>query len=356
MNLSEQTFKLVSIPSVTTNEGSLCDYLEKWLHTNLPGVPYSRHRNSLIVYPPQDSERPVIGLFGHVDTVPCDPNQPLEIRDGRIYGCGSSDMKGGLALILKALQEYEKHACNLVAVFYDREEGPDQDNGLRDIMEYIPPLDFALVLEPTNNSISAGCMGGVHARVIFEGRRAHSARPWQGQNAIYRALPVLAKLRDRPRCERIVSGLTFYDVMTVTMANTKNAANVVPDRFELNVNIRFAPGRTDKDALAELTDMVGDLASIEVRDVSAPGEVCIGHRLIQAWIEECALKVEPKQAWTDLARLTAQGIPAVNYGPGDPSRAHQAVEWIEEAALVEGYRLLSIFLDRICAKPPARQN
>ena len=347
-NLLQQTLELVQIPSQTGFEEAICNYLEQWCKNELPGVPFVRQRNSLMVYPPQIEGRLTIGLIGHIDTVPSDPNQPLEIQKNRLYGCGSSDMKGGIALMMEATKEWEKLPCNLVGVFYDREEGPDQDNGMRSLIDKLPPMDFALVLEPTNNCIEAGCMGGVHATVTFEGKRAHSAHPWQGQNAIYRALPVLAKLRDRPRQEVTVDGLTFYEVITATMAHTENAANVVPDKFIVNVNMRFAPGHTDITAVNELTNIVGDLASIEIRDVCEAGKVCISNPLIQKWIDKCGLSVEPKQAWTDLARLTAKGIDAVNFGPGDPSRAHQAVEWIEEEALEKGRELLFTFLNDIC--------
>ncbi len=347
MNLLQQTLELVQIPSPTRNEDAICNYLEQWTKQEL-GFPCVRQRNSLVVYPPQQEGRLTIGLFGHIDTVPSDPNQPLEIQKGRLYGCGSSDMKGGCALIMNALKEYDSHACNLVAVFYDREEGPDIENGMRDLIDQLPPMDFALVLEPTNNCICAGCMGGLHATVTFEGKRAHSAHPWQGQNAIYRALPVLAKLRDKPRREVQVSGLTFYEVMSATMARTDNAPNIIPDKFTVNVNIRFAPGHTEVEALNELRNIVGDLATITVRDSCNPGDVYISHPLIQKWIDKCSISVEPKQAWTDLARLTAKGIPTVNFGPGDPARAHQATEWIEESALIKGRNLLFTFLREIC--------
>ncbi len=349
IDLVSLTQKLVQIPSQTKNEKEVCDFIESWVRTELPGIPLSRSRNNLIVCPPQRGDRPVIGLFGHIDTVPADPDQPLGvIKDGKLYGCGASDMKSGVAVMMGLLKEYEKFNADLVAVFYDGEEGPDVGNGMRGLMPTLPPMDFALVLEPTNNAIMAGCMGGLHAIVTVEGKRAHSARPWQGQNAIFRSLPLLAKLRDLPRREVNISGLTFYEVMSPTMASTSNAANVIPDKFEINVNARFAPNRSESDVVAELTKLVGDLATIRVRDVSVPGQVCVSHPLMQGWIERCSLQVEPKQAWTDLARLTANGIPAVNFGPGDPDRCHQAIEWMEIANLEKCYNLLSIFLTEIC--------
>ena len=348
IDLLELTQKLVSIPSPTGQEREICDFIEGWIRQELPGVPFSRSRQNLIVCPPQQGGRPVIGLFGHIDTVPPDPQQPLGVRDGRLYGCGSSDMKSGVALMMALLKEYAQLNADLVAVFYEGEEGPDIGNGLRELMDSLPPMDFALVLEPTDNAIMAGCMGGLHATVTFEGKRAHSARPWQGQNAIFRSLPVLAKLRDLPRREVKVHGLTFYEVMSPTMAYTQNAANVVPDKFIININARYAPNRTEAEVAAEINKLVGDLAKVEIRDVAPPGQVCVSHPLMQSWIERCSLQVLPKQAWTDLARLTSHGIPAVNFGPGHTDCCHQADDWTDIAALNEGYKLLKIFLTEIC--------
>lgn len=348
LDLIALTQKLVSIPSPTGSEKEICDYIEGWLRSELPGVPFSRTKNSLIVCPFHEEGRPTIGLFGHIDTVPASETQPQKIEDGKLYGCGSSDMKSGDAVIMALLKDYEKLNANLVAVFYAGEEGPDEGNALRTMVETLPPMDFAVVLEPTNNNIMAGCMGGMHAIVTFEGKRAHSARPWQGQNAIYRSLSFLAKLRDLPRREVNVSGLTFYEVLSPTMASTKNAANVIPDAFDINVNIRYAPNHTDAEMLEYLNKLVGETAKVRVRDVAIPGKVCIGHPLMQNWIDRCELKVEPKQAWTDLARLTAHGIPAVNFGPGDPDRCHQALEWMEADNLQKCYKLLLTFLTEVC--------
>lgn len=344
MNLTRVTYDLVAIPSRTGEEETICNHVEDWARGLLEPGEIRRHGNNLLVAPARRKGRALIGLFGHLDTVPPHDGQPLEVKDGRVYGCGASDMKAGLTLMMAALEERSRHEVDLFAVFYDGEEGPEQTNGLRDLVHDLPEMDLAVVLEPTNNHIEAGCMGGLHARVIVEGIRAHSARPWQGQNAIYRALPVIERLRDRPRREVQVEGLTFYEVMTATMAATHNAANVVPDHFELNVNVRFAPGRTVRDALGELEELVGDLARLEVRDSAASGDVCVDHRRVQDWVQRCGLEIRPKQAWTDLARLTGRGIPAVNFGPGDPARAHQAVEWVEQEALEVGWRHLQVLL------------
>ena len=350
MDLIRKTFELVSIPSPTGQEQALCDHVQGWA-CDL-GLPARREGQNLILAQPARKDRPVIGLFGHLDTVPPSPEQPLKIEEGRIYGCGASDMKAGLALMMAAMEERDRQSCDLVVVFYAGEEGPDQGNGLREVLDLLPDLDLAVILEPTDNHVEAGCLGGIQARVVVEGRRAHSARPWQGQNAIYRALPLLERRRDRPRRKYVVDGLEFFEVMSATMAHTSNAANVVPDHFELNVNVRFGPGRTERDALEELRELVGDLGRIEVTDSCQSGAVCLDHPFLKEWIRLRNLELRPKQAFTDLARLTARGIPAINFGPGDPARAHQAVEWVEESAVREGYRLLNSLLRDVCRAAP----
>lgn len=256
-------------------------------------------------------------------------------------------MKGGLAVMLELLARAEELSRNLIVVFYDKEEGPAVDNGLEPLFAsgHIPTMDLGVCLEPTDNRIQAGCVGGLHATVTFKGRRAHSARPWQGENAIYRAIGTLERLRDFGRREVQVGPLTFYEVMNATMASTANSRNVIPDAFMLNVNYRFAPGKALDVAAQELRDLVGGEAEVIIIDEAPSGEVCLDHPLLSDWrrIQEEAgdpLETEAKQAWTDVARLTARGIPAVNFGPGETAQAHQANESVPVAYLEAGYAAL----------------
>lgn len=334
--LAADTLALCAIPSVTGHEAALCAEVERMVREMGPQLTARRVVGGLVVEGPVCPGRPRVGLFGHLDTVRPADDQPLEQRDGRIYGCGASDMKGGLAVMLQALRESCRAAnCNIVAVFYDKEEGPASENGLEPMFLSggIPPLDLGICLEPTDNRLQVGCVGGLHALVTFAGRRAHSARPWQGENAIYRAVPFLARLQARPRVPVTFGELTYYEVVHATTAATANSRNVVPDALVLNVNMRFAPGRTPADALADLTDLVAGEAAVEVIDEAPAGDVCVDHPLVSAWREAARLPVEPKQAWTDVARLTARGIPAVNFGPGETAQAHQARESVAVADL-----------------------
>lgn len=345
--LAELTLELCRIPSETGSEAAIADALEARCRALVGSERVRRVGNSVVAWGPRREGRPTIGLFGHSDTVKPAADQPLEIRDGRVFGCGASDMKGGLAVMLELLAEADALERNLVAVFYDKEEGPAVDNGLEPLFlsGAIPSMDLGICLEPTDNRIQAGCVGGLHATVTFRGRRAHSARPWQGENAIYRAISTLERLRDFGRREVQVGPLTFYEVMNATMASTSNSRNVIPDAFSLNVNYRFAPGKPLSVAAQELEACVGQEAEITVIDEAPSGEVCLDHPLVVAWQAEQAregepLEVEAKQAWTDVARLTARGIPAVNFGPGETAQAHQARESLPVAYLEAGYAAL----------------
>ena len=343
-DLVRTTLDLVSIPSVTGDEGAICSRVEAWARECVATDEVRRVGNALLVTPAPRGGRPVVGLFGHLDTVIPSDGQPCRIDGDRLFGCGASDMKAGLAVMMALVEERSAFHCDLVAVFYDREEGPQAESGLIPVLPLLPSLDLAVMLEPTANHLQLGCMGTLHARLAFRGRRAHSARPWEGDNAINHALPVLERLRCRERQEVRVGGLSFYEVMTATSMQTRNSLNVVPDELLVNVNYRFAPGRGAESAQAEVLDVVAGEAAVEFRDLAPAGDVCREHPLVVQWLERCPMPVEPKQAWTDVARLTAHGVPAVNFGPGEPSQAHQAGEWVPVASLGQGYERMAALL------------
>ena len=350
--LAQTTLSLCRIRSVTGQEAAIADDVEARLRA-LPGVTVERIGLSLLARRQDRPGAPWVALFGHTDTVaPAPPErQPLciDAGAGRVFGCGASDMKGGLAVMLALLAAPERLAHNLLCVFYDAEEGPAERSGILPICSSgaLNDIALALCLEPTNGELQAGCIGGLQARVTATGRRAHSARPWQGENAIYAALPLLSRLASLQRREVIVEGLTFYDVITATQAATENSRNVVPDRFVLNLNSRFAPNRTAAEARAELLDLISRCGpyQVEILDEAPPGRVCLDAPLLAGWLSAEGLNITAKQAWTDVARLSALGIPAANYGPGETAQAHQAGESVSIAALAESYeRLLHLLL------------
>lgn len=339
--LAQWTLELCRVPSVTGDEDRLAGEVADWIRAMGSDLVVKRVGNSVVAHGELKSDRPTVGLFGHLDTVKPAADQPVEITHDRVFGCGASDMKGGLAVMLALLAD--RHAltrANYVAVFYDKEEGPATENGLEPLLNAgeVPDLDFAFCLEPTDNRVEVGCVGGLHATVTFRGRRAHSARPWQGENAIYQAIAFLTRLRDRGRTAVPFGDLTYYEVMNATMAETANSRNVVPDAFALNVNYRFAPGKSIDQAKADLLAEVGGEAEVVFIDEAPAGAVCLDHPLLAPWREAQGLELAPKQAWTDVARLTARGVPAVNFGPGETGQAHQARESIAIADLERNHQ------------------
>jgi len=350
--LARLTLELCSIPSETGNEREIADVVEAFCLEHAEARSLRRLGNNLVCDPAPDRETPTVALVGHLDTVKCAEDQPVEIRDGRVYGCGASDMKSGVAVMMALLRDWRRMTVRPVFVFYDREEGPNEENGLEPVLEagLVPRPDLAVILEPTDGEVQLGCMGLVHATVRVRGTRAHSARPWQGRNALYEAIPLLETLRDFGRREVRFGDLVFYEVVNATQARTENSRNVIPDRADLNVNFRFAPGRSVEEAEAELCRLVEPFGEVEVIDRGEAGEVCDDHPLLDTWIERRGLERAPKQAWTDVARLTGRGISAVNFGPGDAGQAHQAGEWCRIDRLAACYAALEELLTTATAE------
>jgi len=348
--LAGLTLELCRIPSETKNEAEIAGWVQHRCVAVAGAGAVTRIGNSVVCDPCHDAaERhtlPVVALVGHLDTVKCAEVQDYEVRDGRVYGCGASDMKAGVAVMLALLDRWrELRGTRPVWIFYDAEEGPAEENGLQPVLEsgVLPPLDFAFILEPTDMGLQPGCMGTMHATVTVGGTRAHSARPWQGENAVYRAIPLLERFAALQRRAVTFGELTFYEVLVVTQVLTANSKNVVPDALVLNVNVRFAPGNTAERAEAELREIVGELGQVEITDCAPSGDVHVDHPLIAGWRRREGLNVMPKQAWTDVARFTSNGIPAVNFGPGETSQAHQTNEWCSVESLEFCYRALRRF-------------
>jgi succinyl-diaminopimelate desuccinylase len=347
--LARLTLALCRMPSETGTEKEIADWVQARCEALAGAAAVARIGNSVVCDPLKGADAaglPAVALVGHLDTVKCAAGQPYEIADGRVYGCGSSDMKAGVAVMLALLDRWrELKSARPVWIFYDGEEGPAEGNGLEPVLNagVLPALDFAFILEPTDRALQPGCMGLIHATVTVRGTRAHSARPWQGDNAIYRAIPLLQRLRDWPRREVRFGDLTFWEVMVVTQAGTDNSRNVVPGVLALNVNFRFAPGNTAEAAEAELRALVGGDGDVEITDRAPSGSVHADHPLIAPWREREGLGVLPKQAWTDVARFTTHGIPAVNFGPGETAQCHQAGEWCSVGSLEHCYGALRRF-------------
>lgn len=352
--LTETLAWLCGISSFTGEEKLLADAIQTRLGGARLAKPVRRYGDSLVVPVSRGSGGPHVALVGHTDVVRTEHDGPVRVEGDRLYGPGASDMKSGLAVMLDLL-EHDRESCegvDLTLVFYAREEGPYLDNELGPVLdadEELRGLDLAVCLEPSDNKMSLGASGSIHAVVHFEGRTAHSARPWQGDNAIHKAGPFLTELGARGARESRIDGLVYRTVTTVTLAEGGRGRNVVPDRFSLNVNHRFAPDTTIPEAQAEIEALVAGRAAIEWRDLSPAAPPRANHPLVAALAECGVAGVEPKQAWTDVARFAELGIAAVNFGPGVNAQAHQRNEWTSLTTLEEGRKILARWIDMIAA-------
>jgi succinyl-diaminopimelate desuccinylase len=342
--------EITRIDSPIGEEKALCDHVQARLARTLPPAAIVRFHDSLLVRAVERPGAPRIALVGHLDTVRTLHDGPARIEGERLYGAGAADMKSGLTVMLELAERIDRATlpCDLTLVFYEREEGPFAENRLGPMLEQfklLHELDLAICLEPSDNNLQLGCMGSVHATVRFRGRTSHSARPWQGENAIYKSLPFLQLLAAREPHDVLLDGHLFREVLSATVAQTTGRGrNVIPDEFDINVNYRFAPPRKPEQAVADLVAWVGDAATVEATDLSPAGRPHARHPLVQKLVEAGVVSVQTKQAWTDVARFDAVGVPAVNFGPGTQNQAHQRNEYTELGLLDEGYAILWRFL------------
>ncbi len=348
--LVEYTKTLVEIPSVIGNEKEIADFVESFLNKFYPKENIIRYNNSILAHDNFDSSKKTIALVGHLDTVPGENEYTGQILDGKVYGLGASDMKAGLAVMMGLVDYFynKEKRFNTIYVFYEKEEGPYIDNGLEPLLKefnIIQKADLAFALEPTDNKVQVGCLGTMHASIIFEGKRAHSARPWQGENAIHKSVNFLKRLSDFGIKEYEFEGMKFYEVMNATMVDFSGGRNIIPDKFVINVNYRFAPGKTIEEAKKDILNIVNGEAKVEFTDLCPSGRVCLDNVLLQEFIRKFNLPVEAKQAWTDVARLSLYGIDAVNFGPGNASQAHQKNEYVEIKNIVENFNIFKSFLE-----------
>jgi len=347
--LAELTLTLCKIPSPTGEEKRIADHVQYWAHQHFPLGEVVRIGHSVVVGR-LESARPSIGFFGHLDTVPEHPQgTPFRIEDGKVWGRGSTDMKAGLAVMMGLAVElkHKKLPFNPIWVFYEAEEGSYEQNGLGPIMEKLPSLRsmaFGIALEPTDQTIMLGCMGSMHISLTLQGKAAHSARPWQGENAIHAAGPLLCMLAAQKPQEVNVEGYVFREVLSATWARAGKALNVIPEQCEFNLNHRFAPGKTIEEAFSHMETLLSPYGRLRLTDASPAGKVCTHNPLFQKLLRDTALPTQPKQAWTDIGRLSTLGIDAVNFGPGETAAAHQQNECASLESIATVYEGLKKFL------------
>lgn len=347
--LDETLLWLCSIPSPIGEEAEICSAVTDRLRRLALPSAIRRYGDSIVVpvVRKEEAGRPHIALVGHLDTVRTE-NGPARMENGRCYGAGAADMKSGLAvMIVLAETMLDVVPCDLTLVFYAREEGPYAENELGPVLANDPELrhvTLAVCLEPSDNRLHVGCNGSIHATVTFQGRTGHSARPWEGENAITKAAGLLDRLSVLAPIEHVIDGHVYRTVTTVTLANGGRGRNIVPDTFTLNLNHRFAPSTSLEDAKQDVVALVGGEARIEFTDLSPGALPSASHPLVQKLVASGVRSVEPKQAWTDVARFSSLGIPAVNFGPGENAQAHQKNESTDCALVFQGYRILTTWL------------
>ncbi len=343
--LAARTLELVNIPSESGREGEIREHLLGLIPRSLT-CEYTGDEAYLFA-PPRRAGLPLVVLAGHYDTVPAQENLPGRLEDGVVHGLGASDMKSGVAVALELVRDLAERPSGPVDVallLFGREELPVEHDPLPALLEgsaLIGETALAILLEPTDGVIHAGCLGNVIARLTFHGRSGHSARPWDADNAINRAVAGLGPLADVAPREAVVEALQFVEVISVTRLEAGIADNVIPDRATATLNLRYPPDRTPDEAEAYLHSLVPEGATLEIVSHASAGAVVIGNPLVQALVAAGAREIRPKQAWTNVADFTARGIDAVNFGPGHTRFAHRRDEQVEVSALVHAYETLA---------------
>jgi len=338
---------LVNTPSVTGNEGRIATAIAQRLLPTWSMQSVARIGNSLVVG--EASGRPLIVLYGHTDTVPEQGNGRARIEGGRMHGLGTSDMKAGIAVMIHLLEDraVRDGAFDVVGVFYDKEEGPADENGLEEVLDraaWLAAAQLSIVMEPTDLQLELGCNGALNADVVFRGKSAHSARPWLGENAVTKAGSWLAELHSREPELAVVDGLEYREVFSVTRAAGGIANNIIPPEFVLNLNHRFPPIYDLEQAEARLREVTGVADEVVIKDRAAAGTVPEGNPLVARLQEISGAGRSAKQGWTDVARLTQRGIPAVNFGPGEVAQAHQVTESVALENVEKALATLRVFL------------
>jgi succinyl-diaminopimelate desuccinylase len=343
------TAELVDIPSVSRDERALADHLETRLRAR-PHLEVTRHLDNVVARTALGRSSRLL-LAGHIDTVPVNANAGARVEGDVLHGLGSSDMKAGVAVALALAEAVPEPAVDVTWVFYAGEEMDAAANGLGHLFRDRPELleaDAAVVGEPTDGIVEGGCQGTLRLAVAVRGARAHTARPWKGVNAIHRLGRVLdAVAAYEPRCP-VLDGCEFREALQAVHVEGGVAGNVVPDRAVVTLNHRFAPDRTPAEAEASVRELLGPHLTegdeVELLDVAPGAPPGLDHPLLAALVERSDAPVRAKLGWTDVARFAAHGIPACNFGPGDPTLAHTREERVHRGPIEAVYRTMAALL------------
>lgn len=338
------TAALVDIPSISGGESRLADEIETVLR-QLPHLRVDRDADTVVARTSHGHRQRIV-IAGHLDTVPIADNLPSR-RDGdRLYGCGASDMKSGLAVMLRLAAHLAEPSRDVTYLFYDNEETDAARNGLgriaRNHRDWLD-ADLAVLMEPTSGRVEAGCQGTLRALVAVPGKRAHSARWWLGDNAIHRAGEVLSRLAAYDARRVDIDGLEFREGLNAVRVEGGVSGNVVPDRCTITLNFRFAPDRDQQSALEHVQAVVGPYECV-VTDSAPAAPPGLAAPAVREFVGTVGMEPMAKLGWTDVARFTELGIPALNFGPGDPNLAHTREEYVEVSRIGECERVLRSYL------------
>ncbi|NVI87823.1 succinyl-diaminopimelate desuccinylase [Actinomadura sp. BRA 177] len=331
----ELTAAIVDVESVSGAEGPLADAVEEALRA-LPHLVVERVGHNVVARTELGHGERVV-LAGHLDTVPLNGNLPSRMEGDRLYGCGTTDMKSGVAVALRLAATVPEPSRDVTYVFYECEEIEAERNGLRKLAAARPELlagDFAVLLEPTGAQIEGGCQGTMRVEVTASGERAHSARAWMGSNAIHSAGKILDVLRAYEPARPVVDGLEYREGLNAVFISGGVAGNVIPDECVVTVNYRFAPDKSLADAEAYVREIF-DGFEVTVTDAASAARPGLTHPAAAAFVASSGAEVRAKLGWTDVARFSELGIPAVNYGPGEPTLAHTKDEYVETPLITE---------------------
>ncbi|HET7489061.1 MAG TPA: succinyl-diaminopimelate desuccinylase [Acidimicrobiales bacterium] len=344
------TAELVDIPSVSHDEAAIADHVEAMLRA-VPWLAVDRIGHNVVARTALGRPHRLV-LAGHVDTVPPNGNERARVEGDVLWGVGSADMKAGCAVILELARTVADPACDVTYVLYECEEVEARFNGLRRLLAERPDLvagDAAVLCEPTGALVEAGCQGTLRIAVTLTGERAHTARPWTGRNAIHRLGPLLERAATYEGRRPVLDGCEFAEALSAVRVTGGVANNVVPDAATVHLNHRYAPDRGATEAYARLREFLGatiDEAAgdtvelVDFADGAAPG---LGHPLL-AGLVAGAGPPRAKLGWTDVAFFSARGIPATNFGPGDPTLAHSAGERVDRSQLERVFSSLAAVL------------
>lgn len=346
----ELTRQLCNIESVSGNESRIADAIETLLR-EAPHLHVVRDGDTLIARTEFGREHRVI-IAGHIDTVPINNNLPVrdlvdESGEAVIWGRGTVDMKAGAAVQLTLALEITEPLVDVTWIWYDHEEVSSELNGLGRALRHHPQLfgaDFAILCEPTNGLIEGGCNGTLRARVSVLGKRAHSARSWKGVNAIHRAGELLQKLASYEAQTVTVDGLEYREGLNAVRVSGGVAGNVIPDRCDIEVNYRFAPSRSGAEAEQFVRDFFSDADEVKIVDLAEGARPGLDATFARGFVQAAGTTPRAKVGWTDVARFSALGIPAVNFGPGDPSLAHADDERVSVVQIVRATEALRSWL------------